>query len=621
MDTEQLLAEMESTQTLVKRMRAIALFIHGAALAALGAGLCAAFLLAWTGATALADTAATGAYAPHASEATGMPAQVGLVLGCAVGLTLLAAGLSGVLRAVIALVTAARGSGAAAPVGTKPAPLGSATTHLLRGFRHAGALLPSPVSRALATALPWALLVALTLSTEPRAMFATPLLAFLGSLLGRGLYAMRPGTRWARPLVVAGIPLLLAVPPLLASLRPGQWPIPLAFLIGAEIGAHLGELRERTVGPSLRVLAVECAGVTHVGDPDGVRFDVRPLLRRPSSAERRALASHRPDLVRSGEAVRVRLISVAAALTPIGLLALGYGMTQQAIEGGEDSAAQLLGMSAIFALLALGCGILIWWSTRAKARLTRPRDHVALALFAEANGLQYLPEPKPSPDRVDVLTRTMLATGAGGGILIANRESADGNALGDGRSYFGGVCALDVATPLPNIRLRSTQHRMPAFSAYAAPARDQRLSLEGDFDRYFELSAPKGYERDALYLFTPDVMAWLIDDVRGFDVELIDRQIVLRSRRDAVTRDPADWDRLASALTAIGARITQWERWRDDREPAAGDDARLRLETHGRAALVGPGGRRLRLGIGAGTVFAVLFAGLYLALTLAANSI
>lgn len=42
------------------------------------------------------------------------------------------------------------------------------------------------------------------------------------------------------------------------------------------------------------------------------------------------------------------------------------------------------------------------------------------------------------------------------------------------------------------------------------------LSLEGDFDRYFTLYCPGDYERDALYVFTPDLLALLIDESRHF---------------------------------------------------------------------------------------------------------
>lgn len=57
--------------------------------------------------------------------------------------------------------------------------------------------------------------------------------------------------------------------------------------------------------------------------------------------------------------------------------------------------------------------------------------------------------------------------------------------------------------------------------------RSQTLSLEGDFNDHFTLYAPKQYERDALYVFTPDVMARLIDSGSGFDMEVIDDELYI----------------------------------------------------------------------------------------------
>ena len=60
---------------------------------------------------------------------------------------------------------------------------------------------------------------------------------------------------------------------------------------------------------------------------------------------------------------------------------------------------------------------------------------------------------------------------------------------------------------LPLIVLQSTQ---PGAGEYAAHP-DQILDLEGDWGRYFTLYCPEGYERDALQIMTPDVMAAMID--------------------------------------------------------------------------------------------------------------
>ncbi len=59
----------------------------------------------------------------------------------------------------------------------------------------------------------------------------------------------------------------------------------------------------------------------------------------------------------------------------------------------------------------------------------------------------------------------------------------------------------------------------------------ERMSLEGDFDKHFAVYAPKGYERDALELLTPDVMACLIDYGRSWDIEMVEDRLIVASSK------------------------------------------------------------------------------------------
>lgn len=56
--------------------------------------------------------------------------------------------------------------------------------------------------------------------------------------------------------------------------------------------------------------------------------------------------------------------------------------------------------------------------------------------------------------------------------------------------------------------------------------KNQTMRLEGNFNDYFTLYVPEGYERDALYVFTPDVMSTLIDFGSHYDMEVIDDNLV-----------------------------------------------------------------------------------------------
>ena len=132
------------------------------------------------------------------------------------------------------------------------------------------------------------------------------------------------------------------------------------------------------------------------------------------------------------------------------------------------------------------------------------------------------------------------------------------------------------------------------MSGAGAPADTQRLSLEGGFDRHFQLYCPIGYEADALYLFTPDVMARLLDHVRGFDVEIVDDWLLLVSTDDLVTTRPQDWRDIADAVDALDDRVERWARWQETRADRRSTTADESASTAA-AGRVSTRGRRLRV--------------------------
>lgn len=65
----------------------------------------------------------------------------------------------------------------------------------------------------------------------------------------------------------------------------------------------------------------------------------------------------------------------------------------------------------------------------------------------------------------------------------------------------------------------------------------QRVSLEGDFDTHFTLYAPKGQDREAREILTPNVMAGLIDHGAAWDIEVSGNRLIVASPRSATRHD------------------------------------------------------------------------------------
>lgn len=154
-----------------------------------------------------------------------------------------------------------------------------------------------------------------------------------------------------------------------------------------------------------------------------------------------------------------------------------------------------------------------------------------------------------------------------------------------------GYLAITLPRRLPHMVLDATSNDRGSFSSLLnRPTSDQRLSLEGDFDTHFRLFVPTGYERDALYVFTPDLMGLLIDETGDLDVEIRDDRLIVYKPGGFDLRDSTTWARFAEIRRTVGAKAwSQTDMYLDDRVAAP------TLRFAGAADNeVGSGGSRLR---------------------------
>ena len=95
---------------------------------------------------------------------------------------------------------------------------------------------------------------------------------------------------------------------------------------------------------------------------------------------------------------------------------------------------------------------------------------------------------------------------------------------------------------------------------------DQKMRLEGNFNDYFTLYAPKGYERDALYVFTPDVMVALIDFGANHDIEVIDDSLLFYRQGNIKLTNASKVAESLGVLDKVSSEIIdQGEYYADDR--------------------------------------------------------
>ncbi|WEK61440.1 MAG: hypothetical protein P0Y60_01365 [Candidatus Microbacterium colombiense] len=294
-------------------------------------------------------------------------------------------------------------------------------------------------------------------------------------------------------------------------------------------------------------------------------FDSRPLTDPVDPAAVRAFTAElrsRGTRTASAGTVMGIIIAVVVALILIPTsLSLIFSLAAMSDAPGAEAIPLIL-----IALVLTATGLLIWMGVR-NGRERRYR----LSRFAQVNGMSYearLPDP-PLPGMIFSLGRSRLATDLVRGsrprfVEFGNYQYTVQSGK-NSTTYRWGYVAVKLDVPLPNIVLDAKGNNGFGSNLPASFQKEQRLSLEGDFDQHFTLYCPAGYERDALYLFTPDIMARFIDNAAQLDVEIVDDWLFLYTQRKVSTLDPATWAWLFGAVGALLTKFDQWARWRDER--------------------------------------------------------
>ncbi|MGN7860303.1 hypothetical protein ACTJI8_06955 [Microbacterium sp. 22303] len=305
-------------------------------------------------------------------------------------------------------------------------------------------------------------------------------------------------------------------------------------------------------------------------------FDPRPLTDPVDSGAVAAFARQQraQHPTSGGTIVGIVIAAVVMAILVVPVMfviAMGIGLTIGSAVGhgaGASAGAAIggFGMLVLIGGMGTGAGLLI-----ARAQRDRRIAQYRIACFAAANGMSYIgtiADP-PLPGMIFGHGSGRATTDAVRGtqprfVEFGNYRYTTGSGK-DAHTHQWGYIAVKLDVPLPHIVLDALGNNALGSSLPASFDKHQRLSLEGDFDRYFTLYCPAGYETDALYLFTPDVMVRFMDSAALLDVEIVDDWLFLYTQRPVSTLDPNSWGWLFGAVAAVLGKLDQWERWRDDR--------------------------------------------------------
>jgi hypothetical protein len=237
-----------------------------------------------------------------------------------------------------------------------------------------------------------------------------------------------------------------------------------------------------------------------------------------SSISRYERAEHTPWWSRSSALI----IFNAAGYLVIGATVMFYVLPR----GFELGGVELVLLQSAVALLGAAVIAYVAWMIRRGIR-----HRASLWALSAALGWQYTSDVSDRlwggsiDEQIDRRSRLTMdhidATHTASPFDAARRTFAVGS--GQGATVHTTLAVrLPLPAETPRMQLRSRNGNGPLSVLPHAPSGRQELRLEGDFSDVFAVSVPVGYERDALYVLTPDLLVILLDNAADLDLEIVD---------------------------------------------------------------------------------------------------
>ncbi len=293
-----------------------------------------------------------------------------------------------------------------------------------------------------------------------------------------------------------------------------------------------------------------------------LKLDYSPLTAQMTAAQAKQILSGQPTQ-RTGYTIFVYVIFGVIGLA---FLAIFSGVIT-AMFGANSSSVNPL-TPALVAVGLVAFSVLVFFVFR-NSQIKRAK----LTWFANANGFNYEPSTSAPFYQGMIFGNGHSKSASDRFMRIAGRPIDVSNytyKTGSGKNqqthnWFFMMIQLD--RNLPHIVLDSLRNNFWKISNLPASfSKDQVLSLEGDFDKYFKLYCPKGYERDALYVLNPKLMALMIDFANSTDIEIIDSKLFLYSGGHFNLADPGTWSFIEAVVNNVGVEtVKQTDYYADDR--------------------------------------------------------
>lgn len=274
---------------------------------------------------------------------------------------------------------------------------------------------------------------------------------------------------------------------------------------------------------------------------------VDALTARPGGRELRrfwrAFVGQHPRVHAPRSRTRVALLLCGAGLSGLAALTAVLGTVSLLTRRQGATPGEVIGAVVAALLFALALIVLGRTAVRTGRRRMWPRQHWALARFAADNGFTYHPGPFPAglPTRSYrgrlVQTRALRWVTPDGYRIEWSDFEQDSGTSAYHHTQFGGWIRIGLSHPLPRIVLPPATGDARALARGSGPA--ERVPVDED-----GLS------------FGPALLA----EMKEWDIEVIDDEVLLTRSLDVVTTDPDEWSELLRTTTLVIDGIEQVQR-------------------------------------------------------------
>jgi hypothetical protein len=248
-----------------------------------------------------------------------------------------------------------------------------------------------------------------------------------------------------------------------------------------------------------------------------------------------------------------------------------------------------LASSRVLILFALIASLSLGFTFVGKELVFRTRLKISIKAyrFATAYGFSYIPEIA-NPDNQgfiftvqnvkDRVILNSITDASGSQFEIGTFQYVQGSGKNQVERKIG-FMRIQLDRNLPHMVLDTTADDTKFFGIRQSNlgmsfTKDQAMRLEGNFNDYFTLYAPKEYETDASYVFTPDLMARLIDNAGSFNAEIVDSSLYIYSTNDIPLDQPETYEKLFGIYNTVGLKaLKQTGNYRDSRSEVRGEVA------------------------------------------------